>query len=168
VDSGARRSAAAARPSPIQLVQSARLPAPPRPAQAPALPLWPLLPVDHSIDGGRAAGWQWRPWTSDHHFHALGRRVVLTPTPCVRLVVASTFTRMIRAGATRHAKKSTVNRVQRTSAGVYVCLLESPAPFRHGGHRMVAESWMSLIFPALFDSVWQVTQLHILWEVSGI
>jgi pimeloyl-ACP methyl ester carboxylesterase len=35
--------------------------------------------------------------------------------PCVRLVVAPTFTRMIRAGATRHAKKSTVNRVQRTS-----------------------------------------------------
>jgi hypothetical protein len=35
--------------------------------------------------------------------------------PCVRLVVASPFTRMIRAGATQHAAKSTFGRVQRTS-----------------------------------------------------
>ena len=34
--------------------------------------------------------------------------------PCVRLVVAPPITRMIRAGATRHAKKSPFTRVHRT------------------------------------------------------
>ena len=37
------------------------------------------------------------------------------PAPCVRLVVAFQFLRMIRAGATRHAKKSTLPRVSRPS-----------------------------------------------------
>ena len=43
----------------------------------------------------------------------LDKRIGLTirqlgyPTPCVRLVVASPFTRIIRGGATQHAKEST-------------------------------------------------------------
>ena len=36
-----------------------------------------------------------------------------TVTPCVRLVVASPFTRIIRGGATQHAKESTFPRVHR-------------------------------------------------------
>jgi hypothetical protein len=38
-------------------------------------------------------------------------RIEHAQTPCVRLVVASFFTRMIRAGATQHAKDSTFTRV---------------------------------------------------------
>jgi alcohol dehydrogenase (cytochrome c) len=54
-------------------------------------------------------------------------------TPCVRLVVASPFSRMIRAGATRYAKKSSFDRVHGTGTEQ-----GQGARFAHlgiGGHR---------------------------------
>lgn len=67
-----------------------------------------------------------------------------------------------RASPSKAGLTSAYNFVRQTGPGVCVCLPES----RHFVSTAVAQRWACFrtcaVFLALFDAVWQVTQLHIL------